>query len=264
MELVAVLKDALRPAYRSLLATLHAGSRCRCNLCGKSFSRMKPPIGVHSDGTTFKRTDGGAGNCWKCNSYPRVRAIWHWLENDFKIGQRFDLSLLHIAPEEQLAQKLRIMPGIHYTAVDKFTPGYHYADYVMHADLLELPFQDETFDMVICNHVLEHIKDDVKAMAELYRLLKPGGIAIVMTPMDLSLEHSIEEGPDEVLSDAEREKRFGQYDHVRIYGMDYFERLRQVGFTVDRKKMPDNVVNELELDAEQDVVIATKGPVEIL
>ena len=134
----------------------------------------------------------------------------------------------------------------------------------MHADILEMPFSDEAFDIVICNHVLEHIKDDVKAMAELYRLLKPGGIAIVMTPMDLSLEHSIEEGPDEVLSDAEREKRFGQYDHVRIYGMDYFERLRQVGFTVDRKKMPDNVVNELELDAEQDVVIATKGPVEIL
>ncbi len=254
-----MLKDILRPVYRSLLAAIHAGKECRCNLCGKSFSKMKPPIGIHADGTTFLRTEGEAGYCWKCNSYPRVRAVWHWLENDYRIQEKANLQLLHIAPEEQLAEKLLQLPGVTYTAVDKFCEGYHYGEFVKHADILDLPFGDSSFDMVICNHVLEHVKNDAKAMSELYRVLKPGGTALLIVPIDLSLADTLEEEPDEELSTDEREERFGQYDHVRLYGRDYFDRLERAGFQVERKALPSVVVKDLALDPDLEIVTATKA-----
>ncbi len=163
------LKDLLRPTYRSILATMHSGSKYKCNLCGKEFSTMRPLKGMHADGSSYIIKDA-VGSCWKCNSYPRNRALWYWLENDFKIEDKDNFQLLHIAPEEQLSNKFLHMSGLKYTAVDKFCPGYKYAKFVKQADVTELPFQDSSFDMIICNHVLEHIKDDIKAMSELYRV----------------------------------------------------------------------------------------------
>ena len=257
MNLIKLFKDSLRPLYRSYLASAHSGSECRCNLCGKSFSGMRPLTGRHADGSTFKIT-GKVGACWKCNSYPRVRALWHWLENDYGIQQKLPLQLLHIAPEAQLSDKFLHMQGLDYTAVDKFCEGYQYAKFVKHADILDLPFQDAMFDMVICNHVLEHVKDDTKAMSEIFRVLKSGGTAVLMVPIDNVLEVTLEEKPDEELSGEEREKRFGQYDHVRLYGRDYYNRLQQAGFQVERKVLPPQIVKELALEPKEEIIIASK------
>ncbi len=252
------LKDILRPSYRSMLAAMHAGDECRCNLCGKRFAAMRPRKGRHADGSSFIIKDG-AGTCWKCNSYPRVRALWHWLVNDFKIQEKVDFELLHIAPEQQLADKFLKMPGIHYTAVDKFCPGYKYANYVSHADVTDLHFHDSMFDMIICNHVLEHVKNDSKAMSELLRVLKPNGTAVLMVPIDMDAEHTDEEKPDEELSGDERERRFGQPDHVRMYGRDYFERLENVGFHVEHIAFPADLVKELALNPTEEVILAVKS-----
>ena len=257
MNLIEQLKDLLRPLYRNLLATAHSGSECRCNLCGKSFSGMRPLMGRRADGSTFIIT-GKVGSCWKCNSYPRVRALWQWLENDFRIQEKLPLQLLHIAPEAQLSDKFLHMQGLDYTAVDKFCEGYKYAKFVKHADILDLPFQDSTFDMVICNHVLEHVKDDARAMSELYRVLKPGGTAVLMVPINNDLEVTAEEKPDEELSGEEREKRFGQYDHVRLYGRDYYNRLQHTGFQVERKMLSPQIVKELALEPKEELIIASK------
>jgi ubiquinone/menaquinone biosynthesis C-methylase UbiE len=111
-------------------------------------------------------------------------------------------------------------------------------------DLTALPFEDERFDVVFCNHVLEHIADDLTAMRELYRVLKPGGWGIVQVPMKADLLETYEDLS--ITTTAEREKHFGQYDHVRWYGReDYFTRLAQAGFVTEALR-----VSELFTDDE--------------
>src|SRR5690606_40783340 len=99
------------------------------------------------------------------------------------------------------------------------------------ADILDLPFEDESFDVIFCNHVLEHIEDDQKAMGELFRVMNKGGWGIFQVPMKTGLEETYEDFS--IKDPKERQKHFGQYDHVRWYGMDYFQRLKNAGFEVD-------------------------------
>jgi ubiquinone/menaquinone biosynthesis C-methylase UbiE len=98
------------------------------------------------------------------------------------------------------------------------------------ADICNLPFADNSYDVILCNHVLEHIPNDTKAMQELYRVLKPNGMAILQIPQDLNREKTFED--NSITDKKQRAEIFGQYDHVRIYGRDYFDKLRSIGFTV--------------------------------
>src|SRR5690606_25334743 len=98
------------------------------------------------------------------------------------------------------------------------------------ADICNLPFEDNSFDVILCNHVLEHITDDTKAMQELYRVMKVGGMGIFQIPQDLSRNTTFED--DSITDKKERSRIFGQYDHVRVYGLDYFDKLRTIGFKV--------------------------------
>jgi predicted SAM-dependent methyltransferase len=107
-----------------------------------------------------------------------------------------------------------------------------YAKNVMiRVDVTDIQFRDDTFDVIICNHVLEHIADDRKAISELCRILKPGGWAILQVPISLTLKSTYEDSS--ITTAAGREAAFGQDDHLRIYAMDYEDRLTQGGFTVD-------------------------------
>ena len=158
-------------------------------------------------------------------SLERHRQMWLYLQNetDFFTAK---LKVLHIAPEQEFLRKFKKMKNLDYTSADLFSPIVD-----VKADILDLPFEDNTYDVIICNHVLEHIIDDTKAMSELYRVMKPKGWGIVQVPMKNSLETTYE---DFTITDPkERQKHFGQYDHVRWYGMDYFDRLRSVGFEAD-------------------------------
>ena len=158
-------------------------------------------------------------------SLERHRQMWLYLKNETDFFTK-NYKVLHIAPEQEFLRKFKKMKNLEYTSADLFSPIVD-----VKADILDLPFEDESFDVIFCNHVLEHIIDDKKAMSELYRVMKKGGWGILQVPMKNSLGKTYE---DFTITDPkERQKHFGQYDHVRWYGMDYFERLISVGFSVD-------------------------------
>lgn len=158
-------------------------------------------------------------------SLERHRQMWLYLKNETDFFTK-NYKVLHIAPEQEFLRKFKKMKNLEYTSADLFSPIVD-----VKADILDLPFEDENFDVIFCNHVLEHITDDKKAMSELYRVMKKRGWGILQVPMKNSLEKTYE---DFTITDPkERQKHFGQYDHVRWYGMDYFERLKSVGFSVD-------------------------------
>ena len=148
------------------------------------------------------------------------------------------LKVLHFAPEQAFYKLFRNQKNLDYTTTDLFSP---LAD--VKADICNLPFEDNQYDVILCNHVLEHIPDDTKAMQELYRVLKPGGMAILQIPQDLSRATTFAD--DTITDQKERAKIFGQYDHVRIYGRDYFDKLRSIGFKVIEEDYTNKIAPEL-------------------
>jgi SAM-dependent methyltransferase len=148
------------------------------------------------------------------------------------------LKVLHFAPEQAFYKVFRNQKNIQYTTTDLFSP---LAD--VKADICDLPFEDNSYDIIFCNHVLEHIPDDTKAMQELFRVLKPGGMAILQIPQDLKREATFAD--DSITDQKERAAIFGQYDHVRIYGRDYFDKLRSIGFKVIEEDYTNKIAPEL-------------------
>ncbi len=184
-----------------------------CPVCGGRATRYRP----------FGLANRPNSACPYCGSVERHRFLWLYLrERTSLLRQR--LRVLHVAPEPCLERRLRALPNLRYLSVDQFNPG---AD--RRADLTRLPFAAAQFDLVLCSHVLEHIPDDAAAMAELSRVLKPGGTAVVLVPYDPKRPET-EEGRD-VTSPAERWRRFGHPYHYRIYGADLPARLSAAGLT---------------------------------
>lgn len=171
-------------------------------------------------------------------SLERHRLLWLYLKNetDFFIHPK---KVLHFAPEQAFYKIFKKQKNLDYTTTDLFSP---LAD--VKADICNLPFEDNEYDIILCNHVLEHIPDDTKAMQELYRVLKPGGMGIFQIPLENNRKHTFFD--DTITNKKERTKIFGQYDHVRIYGMDFFEKLRSIGFEVveemySKKILPEEI-----------------------
>jgi SAM-dependent methyltransferase len=157
-------------------------------------------------------------------SLERHRLLWLYLKNETDFFST-PKKLLHFAPEQAFYKRFRHQQNLDYTTTDLYSP---LAD--VKADICNLPFEDNSYDLILCNHVLEHIPDDAKAMQELYRVLKPGGMGIFQIPQDLNRERTFED--DTITDQKERAAIFGQYDHVRVYGRDYFDKLRSIGFRV--------------------------------
>ncbi len=172
-------------------------------------------------------------------SLERHRVFWLYLKNetDFFTAPK---KVLHFAPEQAFYKRFKKMPNLDYVTTDLNSP---LAD--VKADICNLPFEDNTFDVIFCNHVLEHIPDDTKAMQELYRVMKVDGMGIFQIPQDLSRETTFED--NSITDKKERTKIFGQYDHVRIYGRDYFDKLRTAGFKVEEVDYT-STLSETEID----------------
>jgi SAM-dependent methyltransferase len=154
--------------------------------------------------------------------------IWLWLERHTELFAECP-TLLHIAPEVSLMRHFRrIYRGTdRYITADLESP---LAD--MHFDVQDIPMEERSVDVIICNHLLEHVEDDRRAMAELYRIMRPGGWGIMVVPEDRSRATTFED--DTITDREERTRLFGQYDHRRLYGRDYDERLQGAGFKVER------------------------------
>lgn len=207
----------IRMSYivRPLLVIWLRGNRYTDPIDGKSFRKFLPyGYGNQRENVLSPST----------LSLERHRLLWLYLKNetDFFTAPK---KMLHFAPEQAFYQQFRQQKNLDYTTTDLSSP---LAD--VKADICNLPFYDNEFDVIFCNHVLEHIPDDTKAMQELFRVLKPGGWAVLQIPQDLSRETTFED--DSITDRKERAKIFGQYDHVRIYGRDYFDKLRNIGFEV--------------------------------
>ena len=158
-------------------------------------------------------------------SLERHRQMWLYLQNETDFFTK-NYKVLHIAPEQEFLRRFKKMKNLDYTSADLYSPIVD-----VKADILDLPFENESFDIIFCNHVLEHIEDDQKAMSELYRVMRKDGWGIFQVPMKNSLEKSYEDFS--IKDPKERQKHFGQYDHVRWYGIDYFDRLKKAGFEAD-------------------------------
>ena len=170
-------------------------------------------------------------------SLERHRLLWLYLSKETNILSS-NLKVLHVAPEQIFYKKFKKFKHWDYLTFDINSP---IAD--IKGDLKSTQFKDESFDLVICNHVLEHIEDDKMALEEIYRVLNINGIAILQVPINVNREKTFEDS--KITSQYDREKYFGQYDHVREYGIDYKERIEQVGFQVEMINYSDNFSEEM-------------------
>jgi predicted SAM-dependent methyltransferase len=215
---------------RPLLAFLLKGNTFTDPIDGKSFKMFLPyGYGAQRNNVLSPST----------LSLERHRLLWLYLQNetDFFTSKE-KKKVLHFAPEQAFYKLFRNQKNIDYTTTDLLSP---LAD--VKADICNLPFQDNEYDIILCNHVLEHIPDDSKAMQELYRVLKPNGMAILQIPQDLSRKTTFSD--DSIVDQKERAKIFGQYDHVRIYGLDYFDKLRSIGFKVVEEDYTAKISSEM-------------------
>jgi len=219
------LKIFPRPLLIKLSLLIHKvvaffmrGSNVHCPVCGGSFKKFLPY------GYVNKRENA---LCPGCLSLERHRALWLYLKDNTGFFSN-EANVLHIAPEQCFIKRFRNNKNFKYTTADIESP---LADVKM--DICKNPFPDNSFDIIICNHVLEHVDNDSLAMQEFYRVLKPGGMGIFQVPIKIDSEKTDEDSS--IVDPKEREKRFGQYDHVRYYGMDYFARLNFAGFEIDEK-----------------------------
>ena len=223
-----------RSGYKKLL--LQWGIKYKCPICG-FHARYFNPIGIDNP-TIQKYQIIGAGTrdagCPKCGSTDRERLLYTYLNYEIEIFKKPNTKILHIAPEIIIMQKFLEHGFTNYHCGDFFAKGQHanYSlDMVKHMDVQNLPFDDETFDLVICNHVLEHVYDEEKALKEIYRVLRERGSAILQVPISPILEKTIS---DPSITDSEiLEEKFGQKDHVRLFGRDYPLKLELAGFKVE-------------------------------
>jgi SAM-dependent methyltransferase len=236
------------------------GNRHKCPLCGSDLKTFVP-FGLDFPVLNANKVVGGGYRlnslCPVCGSLDRERLLYLFLLHKTDIFNNSPKNILHMAPE-------RILSGIlaKNTALNYLTADLHSKHVMVKMDILNIQFPDRHFDAIICNHVLEHIIDDHKAMCELFRVLKPGGWAILQVPISLSLNSTHEDFS--IITDEGRQDAFGQDDHVRIYGADYKSRLENAGFFVAVFKWADepakfggaeNIYGLLE---EESVYLATK------
>lgn len=234
----------LRDIYLQGRAILYRGDQLFCPACSRHFRTFLT-------GGTNRRSNV---MCPGCSSVERHRLLALYLENRTDIFQR-QLKVLHFAPEYMLQKRLGALPNLDYTSADLRS---QYAQFKI--DITNIPYGNDSFDVILCSHVLEHVDDDKKAMVELFRVLRPGGGAILQVPLDPSLDKTYED--PNIISPEDRAHHFGQSDHVRQYGRDYEDRLKGAGFAVK----VDSYVRELEpamiekyrLDRAEDIYYCTK------
>jgi SAM-dependent methyltransferase len=203
----------MRVVPRAARKLLNRGSVRYCPVCESDVRRFR----------SFGMPSRADAQCPVCYSLERHRLLWLYLRKHTDLFDGKPKKILHVAPEPQLSRLLCGLPHVEYVSADAAD-----GKAMVVADVTRLPFADREFDVVFCNHVLEHVTDDRKAMSEFRRVLKPTGWAILQVPIrgETTFEDPSVTDPDE------RERLFGQWDHVRIYGTDYVDRLESAGFDV--------------------------------
>ena len=231
--------------FKVVIVSFYKGNKYECPICENKFRKMLP-YGIDTRENAL---------CPSCLSLERHRLMWLYLNNktDFFTKKQ---KMLHVAPEQCFIDRFKALKNLDYITGDIESP---LADVKM--DLHDIPFDDNTFDVVFCNHVLEHVTDDHRCMTEIYRVLKPGGWAMLQSPKDPTYKVTLE---DPTITDPwEREKVFGQKDHLRMYGDDYPDKIAAAGFIVVEDKTVDEIgealVSRYSLPANEYLYVGKKA-----
>ncbi len=245
---------------------LFAGNKHFCNLCNSKV-RFFRKGGIDEKVLNDYQVIGGGvfenDICPVCGGSYRERLLHLYFETTGFYSNK--KSVFHIAPEKNISQKITQTNVINYISGDYSPDKYPFLEKIVKLDIIDLPFEAEIFDNVICNHVLEHVLDDLEGMREIYRVLKKGGFGVLQVPMSSIINTTIED--KKIDSNEERLSKYGQYDHVRLYQKDdYLLRLKSVGFDVKllSAKEIDNSLNDnylykkLCLHPKEELVIAFK------
>ncbi len=209
-----------------------------CPVCGSKEIGFLPLPDVYSRNARLhgfahfgqgEMTSHAAYSCDGCGASDRERLYALWLEQELNERRMAgNARVVHFAPEPALSRKLKELQLFDYVTADLHMAG---VDHVV--DLMNMPFAADSFDFFICSHVLEHVESDSQAISELYRITKPGGRGILMAPIIMGLERTIED--PSVSDEAGRWRLFGQHDHVRLYARDdYIGRMQAGGFHVEQ------------------------------
>ncbi len=232
---------SVEPTLRKLFAVSYKGNNVHCPVCERNFIRF------------ILLENGRDSLCPACGALPRNRLLWLYLKQEVKIESR-NMKVLHFSPSRSLLRKLKKLENLNYTSTDFETSR---AD--KRHDITNIHEPDNIYDLIICYHVLEHIPDDAKAMHELYRILKPGGKALLQVPLKEGGTYE----DSSITSKEERLKHFGQDDHVRIYGKEDFPfRLKQAGFKVTvteyAKQLGEKEIEQFGLWKDEKIFVCTK------
>ena len=218
---------------RNLVSIFYIGNNYQCNICNFKMSR-------------FIKLNNNNRLCPKCGSLPRTRKLWDLLQHEIQ-----DKTVLHFSPSSSIKRKIELFDNITYVTSD-------YAGEFIATKRLDIESIDEpndTYDIIICYHVLEHIEHDIKAMKELLRIIKPTGRCFIQTPFKTGDTYE----NDEVKTDEERLIHFGQKDHVRIYSAEnLMDRLESVGFHTKLRVYETADNNTYGFNSNEKVIIAEK------
>lgn len=236
----------ISPLALKVLAIFYRGNNVECPISKTTYRQFLP----------YGRNPARPNAlCPDSLSLERHRLMWLYLKEKTNFFSA-PLKVLHVAPEHCFLKEFESMKNLDYITADIESPLAK-----IKMDIHKIPFPDNTFDVAFCNHVMEHVEDDIKAMSELHRVLKPGGWAIIQSPLDLTREKTYEDPT--ITSPEEREKLFGQNDHVRVYGRDYKERLERGGFKVTEDRfvfeLPKEKVKRYALPSEEIIYVCKKG-----
>lgn len=233
--------------FKLIAPLLYKGNKVECPVCERSFRKFL------SYGSDVAHRENVL--CPYDLTLERHRLMWLYLKDESNFFTQEKLNVLHIAPEQCFHKRFKKQKNLNYLTGDLVSP---IAD--MHFDLHSIPLEDNRFDVVFCNHVLEHVDDALQCMRELYRVMKPGGWGIMQVPQDLSRAETYEDPT--IVTPEDREKHFWQKDHVRLFGRDYPEWLRKAGFTVvefaKESKYSPEILERYRIHEEEILYIVSK------
>lgn len=225
-------------------AQLNKGTDVNCPVCDHSYKKFLP----------YGRVARENALCPNCLALERHRLMWLFLQNQTNFFSA-PLKVLHIAPEHCFIDRFEALPNLEYITGDIESPLAK-----VKMDVHQIPFEDNSIDVVFCNHVMEHVEDDIKACSEINRVLKKDGWGIIQSPV-YDLPETLEDGS--ITDPAERERVFGQRDHVRKYGNDYAARLRKSGIEIEEnnyvKDFSEEVIKKYALPEKEIIFVCKKG-----